>query len=156
MQMEMPNVQEQHRRLEKLAGSWVGEETLSPSPWDPKGGPAMGKIEARVGLDGFFLISDYVQERNGKVSYRGHGVYGYDQKQGRWTMHWFDNMGMGCTGVALGIWEGDKLIFQSQGEMGHGRFTYTFLADGRHNFKLENSMDGKNWQLFMEGNYRRK
>ena len=57
---------------------------------------------------------------------------------------------------ALGIWEGDKLTFQSQSEMGHGRYTYTFLADGRLNFKLENSMDSKNWTLFMEGNYRKK
>ena len=149
-------VQEQHKRLEKLAGSWIAEETLAPSPWDPKGGPAVGKIEARIGIGGFFLVLDYVQERNERVTYQGHGVYGYDPKKQRWTMHWFDSMG-GCSEQAsLGVWDGDKLVFQGQSEQGHGRYTYTFLGEGRYKFTLEGSMDGKNWSQFMEGNYRRK
>src|SRR5713226_4309823 len=69
---------EQHRKLEKLAGTWVGEEKMYPGPWDPKGGKAKSRQTARVDLDGFFVITDYQQERDGKTSYRGHGVYGYD------------------------------------------------------------------------------
>ena len=155
MDMSMP-VQEQHRRFEKLAGSWIAEETLAPSPWDAKGGSAVGKIEARIGLGGFFLLADYVQERDGKVTYQGHGVYGYDAKNQRFTMHWFDNMGGSAEQPSYGAWDGDRLVFQSQSEQGHGRYTYTFLGEGRYRFTLEGSTDGKSWSQFMEGNYRRK
>ena len=30
----MPEPGEQHRALQALAGTWAGEETLYPSPWD--------------------------------------------------------------------------------------------------------------------------
>jgi hypothetical protein len=76
--MEMPTPDEHHEKLSVLAGSWVGEETMYPSPWDPAGGGARGFIEARMDLHGMFLVSDYRQERGGAVTYRGHGVYGWD------------------------------------------------------------------------------
>jgi len=76
--MEMPKPQDQHKKLEMLAGTWTGEEKLYPSPWDPKGGTATSRVEARIGLGGFFLISDYEEKREGKVAYQGHGVYGWD------------------------------------------------------------------------------
>jgi hypothetical protein len=91
--MEMPKPTTHHGKLEKLAGTWVGEEKMNPSPWDPKGGAARGVMEARMDLDGFYLVGDYRQERDGKVTYRGHGVYGYDAKKGDYTMYWFDAMG---------------------------------------------------------------
>src|SRR4029079_8031956 len=93
--MEIPKHTESHRRLERLAGDWMGEELLFPSPWDPKGGPAISRLTAHMGLDGFFLVTDYVQERDGRISYRGHGLYGWDAQQGVYTMHWFDSMGSG-------------------------------------------------------------
>ncbi|MEK7820622.1 MAG: MotA/TolQ/ExbB proton channel family protein, partial [Pseudomonadota bacterium] len=40
-----------------------------------------------------FLITDYAQERDGKIHYRGHGAYGGDAARGRYTMYWFDSMG---------------------------------------------------------------
>jgi hypothetical protein len=153
--MEMGTVQPEHKKLEKLAGSWIAEETLAPSPWGP-GGPAVGKIDARVGLGGFYVIADYTQEKDGKINYQGHGIYGYDPKSHRYTMHWFDNMGMCTVEATYGAWEGDKLVFQGQSEQGHGRYTYTFLGDGRYEFMLEGSQDGRNWSQFMEGTYKRK
>ena len=47
---EMPKPSEQHRKLHRFAGNWVGEEKLTPSPWGP-GGPALGR------LTGFTLLS---------------------------------------------------------------------------------------------------
>ena len=84
--MEMPKPTEEHRRLEKLAGKWTGEEKIHPTPWDPVGGPATSTWEAHVACDGFWLVADYVETRNGQVGYRGHGVYGYDRKERAWTM----------------------------------------------------------------------
>jgi uncharacterized protein DUF1579 len=153
---EMPKPTEQHARLQALAGTWVCEEKLHPSPWDPKGGSALGRIESKIDLDGFYLLSNYVQERDGKVTYRGHGVYGYDPATNSYTMHWFDSMGFPCGDPARGKWEGNRLVFQSASPMGHGRFSYEFAADGKYNFTLENSQDGKQWATFMEGSYVRK
>jgi uncharacterized protein DUF1579 len=154
--MEMPTVQEQHKKLQALAGTWAGEEKIHPSPWDPKGGGATSKSQARIDLDGFHLISDYVQERDGKVCYRGHGVFGWDPAQKKYTMHWFDSMGMHSGEPALGTWEGKKLTFQQKSPMGHARYTYTFESEGRHTFTIENSQDGKSWATFMEGRYNKR
>ncbi len=91
--MEMPKPTEAHRRLERLVGAWTGQERLHPSPWDPSGGPAVGHVENRAALDGFAVIHDYEQERNGTVTYRGHGIYTWDSTRRQYMMHWWDSMG---------------------------------------------------------------
>lgn len=154
--MEMPKPQEEHRRLQSLAGTWTGEETMHPSPWDPKGGTATGRIESRLDLDGFFLISDYVQECGGRPSYRGHGVLGYDTAERCYTMHWFDSMCATSAPPARGRWEGNVLTLEHRTPMGHSRYVYTFEGEGRYAFRLENSQDGKQWATFMEARYRRR
>ncbi|HKY33339.1 MAG TPA: DUF1579 family protein [Candidatus Polarisedimenticolia bacterium] len=152
----MPTVTDQHRKLHVLAGNWTAEETIHPSPWDPKGGPALGRVAAKVDLDGFFVVSDYVQERGGKVSYRGHGVFGYDPQQGAYTLNWFDSMGSIQWETCRGTWEGSKLTFSQKNPMGHARYVYTFQGEGRYGFAIEHSQDGKAWSTFMEGAYVRK
>jgi len=51
--MEMPRPLDEHKRLKSLAGTWEGEETLHPSPWDPKGGTAQGRVGSRHPIVGF-------------------------------------------------------------------------------------------------------
>jgi hypothetical protein len=154
--MEMPHVLDEHRRLKALAGNWAGEEKIHPSPWDPKGGAAASRFQARADLDGFFLIADYVEERDGRVAYRGHGVYGYDPQQKCYTMHWFDSMGSGTPEPARGQWEGNRLTFENQNPMGHSRYVYDFEGENRYRFTIENSQDGRKWATFMEGLFTRK
>jgi hypothetical protein len=154
--MEMPKPLEEHRRLEKLAGTWTGEETIFPSPWDAAGGPATGTFEARLACDGFWLVADYAETRNGQVSYLGHGVYGYDRKEQAYTMSWFDSMTESVASVAKGRWDGNRLVFANQTPMGHSRFTYEFQGEGRYRFLIENSQDGKQWVRMMEGQYTRR
>ena len=154
--MEMPKPLEEHRRLEKLAGKWTGEEKIHPTPWDPKGGSASGTFEARVSMDGFWLVADYVETRDGAVSYRGHGVYGYDRKEQAYTMSWFDSMSESVIPPARGRWDGNRLVFAHQTPMGHSRYTYDFQGEGRYRFLIENSQDGKQWMPFMEGQYTRR
>ena len=154
--MDMPKLTEQHEKLQALAGTWRGEERIHPSPWDAKGGPAMAEWTARIGCDGFFLISDYAQSRGGKVTYRGHGVYGWDAQEKCYTMHWFDSMGSGATVPAVrGAWEGDTLTFQHQASMGHSRYVYVFESADLFRFRIENSQDGKAWSIFQDGVYTR-
>jgi hypothetical protein len=154
--MEMPKPSEEHRRLHVLAGEWVGEETLSPSPWGP-GGAAVGRSSIRVDLDGFYVIQDYVEEKEGKVVFRGHGVFGYDAQAKEYCWFWLDSMGFFPAAPSRGRWEGDTLTFFSHSPQGQGRYTYRFQGDSGYHFKLENSFDGgKTFTQLMEGSYRKK
>jgi hypothetical protein len=67
--MEMPKPTAAHKQLELLAGDWVGEEIMHPSPWATGGGTATARVRNRVGLDGFAVIQDYVQERGGEPTF---------------------------------------------------------------------------------------
>lgn len=156
MHAGLPQPGDEHKRLHRMAGSWVSQDTLHPSPWDPVGGPANGRSEARVALDGFCVVTDYEQERDGKVSYRGHGVYGFDAGQGRPYMQWFDNMTPSAAQPVWGTWDGDVLTFQMQGPRGHHRYVYKFKNADEYAFELGMSPDGKTWQTFMDGRFRRK
>mgnify|MGYP003580399889 CR=1 FL=1 len=153
---EMPKPTDRHAKLKALEGTWVGEEKIHPSPWDPKGGPAMGRAETKTDMDGFYVVTDYVQERDGKTCYKGHGVFGYEPGTNTYTMHWFDSMGFPSGDPAKGTWEGNRLTFQKASPMGQGRYIYDFEGEGKYRFKIENSQDGKQWSTFMEGMYTRK
>lgn len=154
--MEMPKPTAEHKRMEQLAGNWVGEETIHPSPWDPKGGKAVGRVRARVELGGFHLITEYEQERGGAVNFRGHGVLSYDPRGRCYTMHWFDSIGMEHGAPALGTWEGNTLTVQHEmPHVAHSRHVYEVLGDGQYRMKLQSSRDGREWQTFLEGVYRR-
>ncbi|MBZ5500023.1 MAG: DUF1579 domain-containing protein [Acidobacteriia bacterium] len=153
--MEMPKIHPEHKKLEVLVGKWAGTETLSPSPWDPKGGTATARMDSHVDLDGFFLITDYVEERQGTVCYRGHGVFGWDAHTKHYTMHWFDTMGPASVTPATGQWEGPSLVFAQQTPMGHNRFSYIIEQPKHFTMRIEHSKDGKDWTVFMEGKYKR-
>ena len=153
--MEMPKPTKHHEKLAAMVGEWTGEETMHPSPWDPKGGTATSRTSTRLELDGFFLLTDYVQKRGGRVSYQGHGVVGWDARQERFTLYWFNSMGIDPGAPALGIWEGNVLRFQHQHDMGHSRYTYTFDSPDSYTFTLEHSPDGQEWMMFLQGTYKR-
>ena len=53
--MNMRTPSDGHLKLERLAGSWEGEEIMHPSQWDPKGGVATGRKKHEIGLGGFAL-----------------------------------------------------------------------------------------------------
>lgn len=154
--MEMPKPTPHHERLRALVGSWKGDEKMLPSPWDPQGGTAQAFMEARFDLDGMFVIGDYRQERGGKVTYRGHGVFGWDSLQSSYTMYWFDSMGTDPGGPARGKWEGDTLLFVMQSPMGHSRYEYRFQKDGRYTFAISMSEDGKSWKPWLDSTWGRK
>ena len=151
MDAHMPMPGPQHENLAKLAGSWSGEETMFPSPWSPEEQQRHGAIEARV-LEGFFVVSDYVQKAGDQVTFRGHGVYSWDPNEEVYVMYWFDSMG-GAGGIAKGHLEGNQLTFRNTSPMGHHRYRYTF-NDGETVFEMAMSQDGENWQDSMKGVYK--
>ncbi len=158
----MSKLTEEHRKLHRLAGEWAGEEMIYPSPPD-RGGRASARATGRVELDGFFVVTDYVEEREGAPPYLGHGIYGWDPIGRAFTMHWFDSMGSIPTGVARGQWTPGgadgadaELVFEQRTHQGYARYVYRFTR-GRdvYVFRIESSRDGRDWKPFMEGKYRR-
>jgi hypothetical protein len=137
-----------------MAGEWIGEERVYPSPWDPIGGTARTRVSNRVGLDGFAVIGDYEHTR-GASHFLGHAVFTWDAAERAYLMYWFDSMGFPPRAPARGSWDGDTLVLQDQHPMGHTRYTYRFESPDRYTMRLENSLDGEKWQPFIEGTYTR-
>ena len=152
--MEMPKPSDHHKKLQKLAGQWKGEEKMYPSEWDPKGSVAQGTNAAHVALDGFAVVSDYHQEKNGQVTYMGHAVWTYDAKQSCYVLHWFDSMGSPAE-VFKGSFENDVLTVSHGGPM-HARLTYDFSNARQLKTRMEMSQDGQTWNKFFDGTYDKK
>ncbi len=150
--MEMPKVTDHHRRLERLAGRWRGNETMHPSPWDPNGGTAIGRNESRMALGGFALITDYVQERDGKVTFEGHGVMTYDAENERYALHWFDSIGS-PEELFTGGFDGDVLTLSHGGPGMHARLTYDLTREDVLGSRMEMSQDGNEWATLFECDY---
>jgi Protein of unknown function (DUF1579) len=148
--MEMPKPTEAHRKLAGLAGHWIGKEKLSPSPWDPKGGAATGRCD-----NGFVLVHDYEQERNGTASFHGHGVFSYDNAEKCYLLHWWDSMGFGIN-VFRGQFEGHTLRLLCKLPQGSTRGTWTFVDGSHYRFLMEVSPDGQKWMTMIEGDYTQK
>jgi hypothetical protein len=152
--MKMPRPTDAHEKLAALAGEWEGPEVLAPGPGMPDERQARGHFDNRIDLDGFYLINNYTEEREGEVIMRGHGVYGYDPHRERYTMHWFDSMGFPPREI-LGRWDNAALTFEAQSEKGWARYIYQILNNDRFTFSILVSTDGEQWQPLMEGTYDR-
>ncbi len=153
--MEMPKPTEHHRKLEKLVGRWRGTETMHPSPWDPKGGLATGRNDCRMALDGFATVTDYEQERDGKVTFKGHGVMTYDTTKSHYVLHWFDCMGSPPE-IFTGQFEGEVLTVSHGGPGMHARLVYDLSRPGVLRSKMEMSQDGAKWSTLFECDYHRE
>ena len=150
----MPTPGAAHAELARLAGSWEGHETLSPSPWTPQGGVAVGRYHCHMALHDFFLLADYEQERDGTVAFRGHGVFGWDAATSTYSMFWFDSTGFVPHGPASGSWDGDTLRLEHAYEQGHARYLWT-VGEAELRMRIQNSRDGRAWTTFLDGTYTR-
>jgi hypothetical protein len=154
--MEMPKLTDAHRALQALAGDWTGTETMPPSPWGP-GGVATGKNTIRLDLDGFFAIQDYVQEQDGRVTFKGHGMFGWDGERQAYAWYWADSMGFVPDGPAYGQWNGDTLRLSRSTPRGQARYVFRFEGPHTYHFTIENSFDGgTTWKAFMTATYQRR
>jgi hypothetical protein len=151
--MDMPRPNDSNRKLERLVGTWSGEETMHPSPYAP-GGKYTGKVRNTRALDGFAVIQDYDQEKDGKVGFRGHGIFRFDQASGKYQMIWFDTFGVGASHME-GTFEGDVLTLQMKASQGHVRATWHLSKLDEYGYLMEVSGDGSHWSPFIEATYRR-
>ncbi len=153
--MEMPKPGDPHKRLEALVGEWTGPETVHPAPWDPAGGQAVGEVVNSWILDGFAVMQQYAQIRNGTRNFAGHGVFWYDPAADEYGMTWWDTMG-GSASHFRGRFDGDRLVLVSDmPQGGYCRSVFDIGTPGRYSFLMEVSPDGEQWAPAMEGAYER-
>ena len=150
--MEIPRPGEPHRQLERLCGHWVGEETLHPSPCDPHGGKAQSSMELSTINDGFAVRGDYVQQREGAVRFSGHAVYTWEPDERRHVLYWFDCK-HGPPNVFRGGFDGDVLTLTCVRPQGYSRLVYDLSEPGRLLSRMELSLDGQTWAVFMDGHF---
>ena len=148
--MEQPKPTEQHKKLERLVGTWVGEEKIKGSPHTTETN-ATGTFDFRMDLGDLFAMLDYVEKAGGETLMAGHGVIGWDSKKKKYTLHWFDTFGSPPGAPGTGEWQGDALKFHQEGS-GNTIFE---LSDGGLIFKIEMDVDGKGMSPIIVGKYRR-
>lgn len=155
--MDMPKLTDQHRKLYALIGDWEGTETIAESPMGPAG-TAIGKLHVRSDLDGFFVLQDYIQEKARKVTFSGHGVFGYDAEAGDYTWYWVDSTGIVPAAPARGKFEGDTLQLHQVTARGASRYTHRVEPGGKvYHLQIESSFDQqKSWVTFLSAVYKRR
>ncbi|WGS20982.1 DUF1579 family protein [Bradyrhizobium sp. ISRA463] len=152
--LDAPSPLEEHRRLAVFAGEWSGEEVVHPSRWTA-GGPATSHVSARVALNGFYLIQDSVQTREGKESFATHGVFTYDREERTYKLFWHDLLGYYPPSPASGAWINKSLILVRGSLRGNARHVYEVVDDNTYNMKIQFSPDAEGWADVLTGVYRR-
>lgn len=141
--------------LARLAGEWVGEETVAATRWGP-GGPATGHVTARLELNGRVLVQDYREERDGNTALQAHAVFVAEPDHDQYSLYWFDSFGFVPGTPAPGLWNGERLTFVRSSPRGQTRHVYAFENEDVFTLRLESSFNGGvSWELVMSGVYRR-
>jgi len=77
--MEMLKPGPEHAKLARIAGLWLGKDTMQPSPFSPSGDTVDARVENRVALGGFVVVQDYAQLKDGQPTFEGHAVFSWDK-----------------------------------------------------------------------------
>ena len=144
----------EHKKLEVFAGEWAGEEMVYPSRWTA-GGPATSRVSARMALNGFYLIQDSIQMRDGKETFASHGVFTYDREDRTYKLFWHDSLGYYPPSPASGGWAAKSLILVRGSLRGNARHVYEVVDDNTYNMKIQFSPDAEGWNDVLTGVYRR-
>ncbi|MBH5369285.1 DUF1579 family protein [Bradyrhizobium glycinis] len=144
----------EHARLAAFAGEWDGEEMVFPSRWTA-GGPAASRVVARMDLNGFYLIQDSVQMREGKQVFATHGIFTFDRDDRTYKLFWYDSLGYTPPSPASGGWDGKTLTLVRGSLRGNARHVYEILDDNSYSMKIQFSPDAEGWADVLTGVYRR-
>src|SRR6201992_457982 len=149
-----PSPLPEHRKLAAFAGEWSGEEVVYPSRWTA-GGPATSHVVARIDLNGFYLIQDCKQTRDGKESFATHAVFTYDREDRLYKLFWHDSLGYFAASPASGGWSCNSLVLVRGSLRGNARHVYEVLDDSSYSLKIQFSPDSEGWADVLTGVYRR-
>ena len=144
----------EHARLAAFAGEWNGEEVVFPSRWT-EGGTATSRGVAHMDLNGFYLIQDSVQTRDGKQSFATHGIFTFDREDRTYKLFWYDSLGYTPPSPASGGWVGKTLTLVRGSLRGNARHVYEIIDDKSYSLKIQFSPDAEGWADVLTGVYRR-
>jgi hypothetical protein len=144
----------EHARLAAFAGEWNGEEVVFPSRWT-EGGPATSHVVAQMDLNGFYLIQDSVQMRDGKQVFATHGIFTFDREDRTYKLFWYDSLGYTPPSPASGGWIGKTLTLVRGSLRGNARHVYEIIDDDSYSLKIQFSPDAEGWADVLTGVYRR-
>src|SRR5262249_147243 len=120
-----------------------------------QGATATAKVKNTLAVDGFIVVQDYERSSDGKVSFRGHGIFTWNDAKKCNELVWTDSMDAGALQVLAGQWKGDVLELMNEGPQGRARCTFD-VSGGGYKFTMSMSQDGKSWTPIFEGKYARK
>ncbi|MGY3078292.1 hypothetical protein ACVWZZ_004700 [Bradyrhizobium sp. LM6.10] len=144
----------EHARLAAFAGEWNGEEVVFPSRWT-EGGSATSHVVAHMDLNGFYLIQDSVQTRDGKQVFATHGIFTFDREDRTYKLFWYDSLGYTPPSPASGGWVGKTLTLVRGSLRGNARHVYEIIDDDSYSLKIQFSPDAEGWADVLTGVYRR-
>src|SRR3978361_2490019 len=101
------------------------------------GGSATSDVVARIDLNGFYLIQDTRQTRDGKETFATHGVFTYDREDRHYKLFWHDSLGYYSPAPASGGWTGKTLILVRGSPRGNSRHVYAAVDDTQHKLKRQ-------------------
>ena len=149
-----PSPLPEHTKLSVFAGEWSGEEMVYPSRWTA-GGPATSRVSAHMALNGFYLIQDSIQMRDGKEAFASHGVFTDDREDRTYKLFWHDSLGYYPPAPASGGWSGKSLVLVRGSLRGNARHVYEVIDDNTYNMRIQFSPDAEGWNDVLTGVYRR-
>jgi hypothetical protein len=154
----MPKPAAEAERLAKtFGGNWTVAGSTEASPAGPAE-KASGTEACHPGPGGFSEICDAKMKFERMGPFTGHGVMYWDAENKNYTGTWCDNLGP-CSTQGTGTWEGDKLVFNSEGKMNGQAFkmrqTYSDITPNSYKFLIEMSDQSGEMKPWMTLNYKR-
>jgi Protein of unknown function (DUF1579) len=107
-------------KLAFLVGNFATETHVMPSPMAPNGGFGKGTTIMTWGLDSMFVMIDEQSVNQIFGNYKGHGMLGYDKRDGKYVLSMFNNFG--DTPQYRGTFNGDTLTLMTKVEFPGGAF----------------------------------
>jgi len=107
-------------KLAFLVGTFTTETHVMPSPMSPNGGVGNGTSVATWGLDSMFLMIGEHSVNQVFGNYKGHGLLGFDRRDGKYVLSMFNNFG--DSPQYRGNFNGDTLTLMTKVEFPGGSF----------------------------------
>lgn len=106
-------------------------------------------------LNGFYLIQDVRQMRDGRETFATHGLFTYDREDRRYKMFWHDSLGYFAPAPASGGWTNNVLTLVRGSLRGSARHVYEIVDADTYVLKIQFSPDAEGWADVLTGVYRR-
>jgi hypothetical protein len=108
-----------------------------------------------MALNGFYLIQDTRQIRDGTETFATHGLFTYDREDRLYKLFWHDSLGYYPPSPASGGWSGKTLTLVRGSLRGNARHVYEVMDDNSYSMKIQFSPDAEGWADVLTGVYRR-